>query len=139
VTLYRVVAAVTWPGCTARECPVTATTLVDPAPDPAYNALQDTLPVAVTKCFSTPAGRTLRFDPTYKSYAKRDKGDLGNAPVRVVSPPAAGTLTQNTGSKTWTYRPGSGSYTDQFTYKLVDRYNHVSDPVAVTLQVGGPC
>jgi type II secretory pathway pseudopilin PulG len=137
VTLYRVIAAVTWPGCASRSCPVTATTLVDPAPDPAFNALQDTLPVAVAKCFSTSPNQTLRFDPTYKTYTLRDTGDLGSAPVHVVVAPATGTLTQNTGSRTWTYVPGHGSYTDQFTYTLTDRYNHVSNTATIRLQVGG--
>jgi len=139
-TLYRVVAAVTWPGCTRLECPVTAGTLLDPAPDPAFNALQDVLPTAVDKCWSTPAGTGLTFDPTYKSYELRDSGDLGNAPVQLVTPPDQGALTQNVGSATWRYTPAAGTYTTQFTYRLVDRYHRVSDPAVITLRIGsGSC
>jgi len=140
VTLHRVVAAVTWPGCTAGECPVTATTLVDTATDPKFNALRDVLPVAVAKCFATGAGTTLTFDPTYQTYTVRDTGDLGNAPVQVVTAPGQGTLQQTTGSALWTYTPAAGNYTTQFTYRLVDRYTRYSDPAVVTLRVGqGPC
>jgi Tfp pilus assembly protein PilV len=139
-TLYRVVAAVTWPGCRSVECPVTASTLLDPAPDAAFNALQDVLPVAHDKCWSTDAGSALTFDPTYKSYALRDTGDLGATPVQIVTAPGQGTLTQSTGSATWRYTPGAGSYTAQFTYRLVDRYHRFSDPAVITLQVGtGTC
>jgi prepilin-type N-terminal cleavage/methylation domain-containing protein len=137
VTLHRVVVAVTWPACTSPQCPVTATTLIDTARDPAYNALRDVLPVAVDKCFSTAAGTVLRFDPTYKSYTLRDTGDLGNAPVQVVSAPGQGTLQPTSGSATWTYTPAAGSYTTQFTYRLVDRYTRYSAPALVTLVVGG--
>ncbi len=136
-TLYRVVAAVTWPGCARPECPVTAGTLLDPAPDPAFNALQDIPPTAVDKCWSTPAGTTLTFDPTYESYELRDSGDLGNAPVQIVVPPDQGILTQNVGSATWRYAPAAGTYTTQFTYRLVDRYHRLSDPAVITLRVGG--
>jgi prepilin-type N-terminal cleavage/methylation domain-containing protein len=140
VTLHRVVAAVTWPGCAARECPVTATTLVDTARDPKFNALQDVLPVAVAKCFATSAGTALIFDPTYQKYTVRDTGDLGSAPVQIVAWPGQGQLVQNTGSVTWTYTPVSGNYTTQFTYRLVDRYTRYSDPAVVTLRVGqGQC
>jgi prepilin-type N-terminal cleavage/methylation domain-containing protein len=140
VTLHRVVAAVTWPGCARTECPVTATTLIDTARDPAFNALQDVLPVAVDKCFSTAAGAVLRFDPTYSTYTVRDTGDLGNAPVQIVVQPGQGTLAPNVGSPTWTYTPAAGSYTTQFTYRLVDRYTHYSAPAVITLSVGsGPC
>lgn len=139
-TLYRVVAAVTWPGCRSVQCPVTATTLLDPAPDAAFNALQDVLPVAHDKCWSTATDTALTFDPTYKSYALRDTGDLGAAPVQIVTAPDRGTLTQNTGSATWTYTPDTGSYTTQFTYRLVDRYHRLSDPAVIVLQVGsGTC
>jgi hypothetical protein len=137
VTLYRVVAAVTWPGCAAGECPVTATTLMDTARDPAFNALQDVLPVARDKCFSGAANTSLTFDPTYKSYSLRDTGDLGNAPVQIVAQPSQGTLHQNTGSATWTYTPAAGAYTTTFTYRLVDRYTHYSSPAVITLQIGG--
>ena len=140
VVLHRVVAAVTWPGCARTECPVTATTLIDTARDPAFNALQDVLPVAVDKCFSTAAGAVLRFDPTYSTYTVRDTGDLGNAPVQIVVQPGQGTLAPNAGSPTWTYTPAAGSYTTQFTYRLVDRYTHYSTPAVITLSVGhGPC
>ena len=139
-TLYRVVAAVTWPGCPAGRCPITAATLLDPSPDPAFNALQDALPVARDKCWSTPEGSALTFDPTYKSYTLRDVGDLGATPVQLVTAPDRGTLTQNTGSATWRYIPDAGSYTTQFTYRLVDRYHRFSDPAVITLQVGsGTC
>lgn len=140
VTLYRVVAAVTWPDCRSAGCPVTAATLLDPAADPAFNALQDVLPEAHDKCWSTGAGTTLILDPTYKSYTLRDTGDLGSTPVQIVSPPDQGTLTQNTGTSTWTYTAAAGTYTTQFTYRLVDRYHRLSDPAVVTLEVGtGSC
>jgi prepilin-type N-terminal cleavage/methylation domain-containing protein len=137
VTLHRVVAAVTWPGCGPAECPVTATTLLDTARDPAFNALQDVLPVAKDKCFSGPAGSPLRFDPTYKTYTLRDTGDLGNSPVVVDVWPTEGQLTRSTGSPTWTYTPAAGAYTTSFTYRLVDRYSRYSPPAVVTLQIGG--
>jgi hypothetical protein len=98
------------------------------------------LPVAVDKCFATAAGTALTFDPTYQRYTIRDTGDLGNAPVQVVTAPGQGTLQQNTGSVTWTYTPASGNYTTQFSYRLVDRYTRYSAPALVTLRVGrGPC
>jgi prepilin-type N-terminal cleavage/methylation domain-containing protein len=139
ITLYRVVAAVTWPGCTRQECPVTATTLLDPARDPAFNALQDVLPAAHDKCWSTPQGTALTFDPTYQSYTVRDTGDLGNVPVQIVTPPDRGTLSPMVGSSTWRYTPVSGTYTTQFTYRLVDRYHRLSDPAVITLHVGSAC
>jgi prepilin-type N-terminal cleavage/methylation domain-containing protein len=138
VTLYRLIAAVTWPGCIQGQCPVTATTLLDPGRDPAFNALQDVLPVAHDKCWWTAPGTALTFDPTYQSYSLRDSGDLGNAPVRIMTSPDQGTLTQNVGSATWRYTPASGIYTTQFTYRLVDRYDRLSDPAVITLHVGGP-
>lgn len=137
-TLYRVIAAVTWPGCLPQQCPVTATTLVDAAKDPAFNALLDVMPLAVDKCFETTPGSTLRFDPTYKSYTLRDSGDLGNAPVRRVAGPDRGTLTQNTGSSTWTYVAENGQpYETQFTYYVVDRYQRVSNTATIMIRVGG--
>jgi type II secretory pathway pseudopilin PulG len=136
-TLYRIVSAVTWPGCLHSECPVTATTLLDPARDPAFNALQDVLPTAHDKCWSTPENTPLTFDPTYQSYTLRDTGDLGNVPVQIVTPPDQGTLTPMVGSSTWRYTPAPGSYTTQFTYRLVDRYHRLSDTAVITLQVGG--
>lgn len=136
-TLYRIVSAVTWPGCLRTACPVTATTLLDPAHDPAFNALQDVLPVASDKCWSTPENTPLTFDPTYQTYTLRDIGDLGSVPVQIVTPPDRGILTPMVGSSTWRYTPASGSYTTQFTYRLVDRYHRLSDTAVITLEVGG--
>src|SRR4051812_987224 len=65
-TLYRVIAAVTWPDCVPGRCPVAQTTLLDPSPDAAFNALQHVLPVAHDKCWSTSQGSPVTFDPTYK-------------------------------------------------------------------------
>ncbi len=141
VLMYRVVAAVTWPSCRPRECPVTVATLLDTAPDPAYNALTDVALAARDKCFATPVDTERTLDPTYQSSTVRDSGDLGNDPVEILTPPAQGTLSHVPGSRAYSYAPQPGAaYTDSFTYRLRDRYGVYSGPATVTLIIGGtPC
>jgi type II secretory pathway pseudopilin PulG len=141
VLLYRVIAAVTWPACRPRECPVTVATLLDTAPDPAYNALADVDLVARDKCFATPVDTALTLDPTYQTSLVRDSGDLGNDPVEVLTPPARGSLAHVPGSRPYTYTPQAGTVsTESFAYRLRDRYGAYSNPATITLQVGGaPC
>lgn len=133
--LYRVVARVTWtaPGCAPGPCEYSASTFVDPSPDPLFNVRGAAGPVAADDTACIASGTAGMLDLT-----GNDSGALGPTPVTVTRAPAKGTLSTGIASGIGSYTPAAGATgTDSFAYRLTDVNGLLSGTASVTVTLGG--
>jgi hypothetical protein len=135
VTMYRIVARVTWSGtdCDTAPCVYSASTLVESSPDPVFNIRGVAGPVATADSVCLASG-----GPGTLNLISNDTGALGRNPVTIVAAPAKGTLGSAISTGIGSYRPNAGATgTDSFTYYDTDVNGVLSATVTVTITLGG--